>query len=101
MKINESDLEISKFEVSDYLHDKEVVREFLTAALEEDNPDFFIVSLAAVAKARGMSQLAKEAGLSEECLRNALAEGSMPSFETIQKITKALGVQLAVAETVS
>ncbi len=81
---------------TDYLHDKEVIREFLKAALENSDPDFFIESLAEVAKARGMARLAREAGLGEECLRQALAEGSKPSFDMIQKITNALGVPLTV-----
>lgn len=50
---------LAKFDATDYLDNEEVIAEYLTAALEDPNPEVFLVSMANVAKARDMSQLAK------------------------------------------
>ena len=87
---------ISKFDVIEYLDSEEMIAEYLTAAMEADNPDLFLNALANVAKARGITQLAKDTGLGRESLYKTLAPGAKPRFDTIMKITKALGVPLAV-----
>ena len=84
------------FDASDYLHDEETIAEYLTAALEDSNPDMFLVAVRDVARARGMTQLAKDSGLGRESLYKALSPGSKPRHETIQKIVRALGVKLSV-----
>jgi len=87
---------IRDFDVSDYLDSDERIAGFLTAVLEEDDPQIFIAALAHVAKARGMTQIAKDSGLGRESLYKALREGSKLRYETVQKILSALGVQLTV-----
>jgi len=89
-------MKTSKFDVAQYLDSDEVMAEYLTAAMENDNPDVFLAALADVAKARGITKLAQESGLGRESLYKVFAPGSKPRFETIMKITKALGVPLAV-----
>jgi probable addiction module antidote protein len=89
-------VKISKFDVVEYLDSEEMMAEYLTAAMEEENPDVFLAALADVAKARGIAQLAKDTGLGRESLYKTLAPGAKPRFDTIMKITKALGVPLAV-----
>jgi probable addiction module antidote protein len=84
------------FDPADYLDNEEVIAEYLTAAAEDENPDVLLVALAAVAKARGMSQVAAAAGLGRESLYKALAPGSHPRFETISAVLRALNVRLAV-----
>jgi probable addiction module antidote protein len=67
----------------------------MTAILETGDPDLLLLALADVARARGMAQVAKDAGLGRESLYKALAPGAKPRYETIMKVMRALGVQLA------
>lgn len=90
-------IKISKFDVTEHLDSEEVIAEYLAAALEDPNPDVFIAALADVAKARGITQLAKDTGLGRESLYKTLSPGSKPRFETIVKISKALGVPLRIS----
>ena len=69
----------------------------LNAALEDENPNVFLQAIADVAKARGMSQLAKDTGLGRESLYKALAPGAKPRYDTIIKLVRALGVELRTA----
>ena len=64
------------FDVADYLDDEETIAEYLTAALEDPNPDVFLTAVRDVARARGMTQLAKDAGLGRESLYKALTPGA-------------------------
>lgn len=89
-------IKISKFDVTEHLDNEEVIAEYLAAALEDPNPDVFIAALADVAKARGITQLAKDTGLGRESLYKTLSPGSKPRFETIVKITKALSMPLGI-----
>lgn len=89
-------IKISKFDVTEHLDNEEVIAEYLAAALEDPDPDVFIAALADIAKARGITQLAKDTGLGRESLYKTLAPGSKPRFETIVKISKALGVPLGI-----
>jgi probable addiction module antidote protein len=87
-------MKITKFDVTEHLDNEEVVAEYLAAAMEDSDSSVFLAALADVAKARGMAQLAKDSGLSRESLYKTLAPGAKPRFETIIKITKALGVPM-------
>lgn len=88
-----------KFDASRYLDSEEAIAEFLTAALEDDDPEVFVAALGEVAKARGMTQIARDAGLGRESLYKALAPGSKPRYETVRKLLEALGVKLTVSAT--
>ena len=92
-------MKITKFDVTDHLDNEEVIAEYLAAAMENPDPNVFLAALCDVAKARGMAQLAKDSGLSRESLYKTLAPGAKPRFETIMKITKALGVPMAPVAT--
>jgi probable addiction module antidote protein len=87
----------SKFDAVDYLDSEEMIAEYLTAALEDENPDVFLAALADVAKARGMSAVAQGAGLGRESLYKALAPGAKPRYDTILKVLHSLGVKITVA----
>ncbi|MDY0276279.1 MAG: putative addiction module antidote protein [Desulfomicrobium sp.] len=94
-------VKVSKFDAVDYLDSEEMIAAYLSAAMEDENPDVFLAALSDVAKARGIAQLAKDTGLGRESLYKSLSPGAKPRFETIMKITKALGVPLvAKAEVV-
>ena len=66
------------FDAADYLNDEETIAAYLTAALEDPNPDVFLAAVRDVARARGMAQLAKDAGLGRESLYKALTPGAKP-----------------------
>ncbi len=85
---------LEPFEASQYLTSDLAIAEFLSEALRIGKPEVFATALAAVAKARGMSQIAKETGLNREGLYRALSPNSDLSFETVHKIMKSLGVKL-------
>jgi len=90
-------VKLKKFEPSDFLDDDEVVAEYLTAALEDPNPDVFLAAVGNVAKARGMSSIAKQSGLGRESLYKALAPGAKPRYDTMLKLLQSLGVKLSVS----
>ena len=74
-----------------------MVAEYLTAALEDPNPDVFLAAVGNVAKARGMSSIAKQSGLGRESLYKALAPGAKPRYDTMLKLLQSLGVKLSVS----
>ena len=82
------------FDAARYLTDDVAVAEYMTAVLETEDPDLLLLALGDVARARGMAQVAKDAGLGRESLYKALAPGAKPRFDTILKVAKALGVRL-------
>src|ERR1700722_10562885 len=84
------------FEAADYLDNEEVIAEYLTAALEDKNPDVFLRAMADVAKARGIATVAKDAGLGRESLYKALAPGAKIRYETVRKLLDSLGVRLTI-----
>jgi probable addiction module antidote protein len=84
------------FDAADYLNDEQTIAEYLTAALEDPNPDVFLAAVRDVARARGMAQLAKDAGLGRESLYKALTPGAKPRYDTVLKLLHALGVKISV-----
>ena len=70
------------------------MRNFLNAALEDGSPDVFLQAVRTAARARGMSQLARDAGIGRESLYKALAPGAKPRYDTLLKLLPALGIQL-------
>jgi probable addiction module antidote protein len=84
------------FDAAAYLDNDEVIAEYLTAAVEDPNPEVFLAALGDVAKARGMAQIAKDAGLGRESLYKALSMGAHPRYETVAAVLHALGVKFAV-----
>jgi probable addiction module antidote protein len=89
-------IRIAPFETSDYLDSKNEIAEYLTAALEDPNPNVFLRAMADVAKARGIATVAKDAGLGRESLHKALAPGAKIRYETVRKLLDSLGVRLTV-----
>jgi len=72
------DLKITAFDASAYLSSDEAISEYLTAVLEENDPDLFLAAMGDVAKARGMMNIARDADLGRESLYKALAPGAKP-----------------------
>ena len=82
------------FDAARYLTDAAAVAEYMTAVFELEDPDLVLAALGDVARARGMAQVAKDAGLGRESLYKALAPGAKPRFDTVLKVARALGVRL-------
>ncbi len=87
---------LKDFDPSEYLDNDKVIAEYLTAALEDGNPDVFLSAVGHVAKARGMSEIAHTTGLGRESLYKALAPGAKPRYDTVLKVLHSLGVKLNV-----
>ncbi|MGB6176783.1 MAG: addiction module antidote protein [Methylocella sp.] len=84
------------FDPADYLDNDEVIAEYLSAAVEDPDPNTFLAALGDAAKARGMAQIAKDAGLGRESLYKALSTGAHPRYETVNAVLRALGVKFTV-----
>ena len=93
-KIKVSDL--PEFDPSEHLTDEEDIAAYLDAILEENDAALLAVALGDVARARGMTEIAKASGLTREALYKALRPGSQPRFETVSRVCAALGVKLVV-----
>ena len=85
------------FDAADYLNNDETIAEYLTAALEDPNPDVFLVAVRDVARARGIAQVAKDAGLGRESLYKALTPGAKPRYDTVLRLLHAMGIQLTAS----
>ena len=89
--------ELPEVDVSKYLNDEASIAEYLTMVIEQDDPALLAVTLGDIAKARGMTEIAKSTGLTREALYKALRADAQPGFDTVSKVCAALGVKL-VAE---
>ena len=85
------------FNAGECLDNEEVIAEYLAAALEDSDPEAFMMAVSNVAKARGIAKIASDSGLGRESLYKALAPGAKPRFETVRKLVDALGVRWTVA----
>jgi probable addiction module antidote protein len=89
-------LDLAPFDASDYLDTEDVIAEYLAVALEDPDSDAFLAAVCDVAKARGMTDVAANAGLGRESLYKALKPGAQPRFDTVRRLLTALGVRLDV-----
>ena len=89
----------SAYDVSDYLRTPEEMAAYLEACIEEADGDaaFIAKALGDIARAQGMTQVARVAGLSRESLYKALSGERSPSFDTILKVVSALGLKLSAS----
>jgi probable addiction module antidote protein len=91
-------IETTRWDVQDYLRTPEDCALFIQAAIEEagDDPAFIAKALGDVARARGMTSVARDTGLSRESLYKALSGDRSPDFATVLKVLGALGLRLHV-----
>jgi probable addiction module antidote protein len=85
----------TRFDAADYLATQDAQLEYITAAYETGDPDFIRDAYNLVARARGMTKIAAETGLSRESLYKALGERGNPEFGTMMRINRALGITLS------
>lgn len=88
-------LKTRPFDAAKYLKTPEAQAEYITAALETGDADFVRDSINTVARARGMTEIARNAGVSREGLYKALGEAGNPEFSTVLGVLRALGMDLA------
>jgi probable addiction module antidote protein len=89
------------FDPAEYLDSPEVIAEYLAAALETNDAAFIAKAIGTAARARGMSVIAREAGLSRENLYRSLSGEVKPELDTIVRVLSALGVQLSAKPKVA
>lgn len=89
-------VEVMPLDISEMLDSDATIAEYLRLAAEDPNPDAFLSALGDVARARGMSALAKKTGLGRESLYKALTPGGNPTYATLRKVMDALNVRLQV-----
>jgi probable addiction module antidote protein len=96
-KINVSNL--PDFDMAEHLKTDEDVAMYLTSVLEENDPAELTHALGVIARARGMTEVARASGLTREALYKALRPTSQPRFDTIARVCTALGVKLVAQPT--
>lgn len=89
-------MKLTTFDVAEHLESPEAIASFLADAFETGDAGYISHALGLVARAKGMTAIAKEAGLSRESLYKALNADGHPKMETILKVMKALGVTMSV-----
>jgi probable addiction module antidote protein len=93
-------LKTSRWDIQDHLKTERDMRLFIEACFEEagDDPAFIAKALGEVARARGMTDLARQTGIGRDTLYKALSGQVNPSLGTILKVTRALGLRLTAVE---
>jgi probable addiction module antidote protein len=94
---NEMSVKTYPFDIADHLKTDEDIRGFLQEIIRTGDTRDFISALNTAARAKGMTKVAKEMGVSRTSLYKSLAEDSNPGYETITKVVKALGCELEIA----
>ena len=92
-----SKLKTTVWDAAEYLKTDEDITAYLEAAFEEGDPALIAAALGDVARARGMTQIAREAGVGRESLYKALSKDGNPEFSTVLKVMTALGLKLTAA----
>ncbi len=87
------------YDAADHLKTEKQMAALLDASLEDGDPRVIAAALGAIARARGMTQIAKETGLRREALYRALSPEGNPELATLIKVVKALGLRLHATAT--
>jgi probable addiction module antidote protein len=93
------EIKTAPYDVAEFLETPEEMAAYLEACIQESDGDaaFIAKALGDIARAKGMTQIARETGLSRESLYKALSGDRSPSFETVLKVISALGLQLSAS----
>ena len=87
-------LKVKTWDAGEHIETEEDMAAYLEAALEEGDPALVAAAIGDIARARGMAQIARDAGLGRESLYKALSPEGNPEFATILKVVQALGLKL-------
>ena len=85
---------LTDFDIADYLDSREAISAYLSQVLADGDTDELLTALGHIARAKGMTDIAKKTGLGRESLYKTFQEGTKPKFETIVKVLDAFGVRL-------
>ncbi|MNJ14021.1 helix-turn-helix protein [compost metagenome] len=96
MKDRDQEVTFSRYDAADYLKTDEDMVHYLEAVMEEGDPALIAAALGDIARARNLSQLARDVGMSREGLYKALSGEGNPTFATITKVAGALGLRFGV-----
>lgn len=88
--------DLPKFDVVDHLKTEKDIAGYLSAVLEDGDPALFVAAIGDIARAKGMTEIAKKSGVTRESLYRALKIEAQPRFETVAKVIHALGMKLSV-----
>ena len=91
--------DLPEFDMAHHLKSKEDIAAYITMVIEEGDAAELAHALGVAARARGMSEVAKDAGLTREALYKALRPNAKPRFDTINRVCIALGVRLKAEPT--
>ena len=91
-----SNIKTRPFDMANYLHSEAEIAEYLRQVLEDNAPAELAGALGDIARARGMTQLARDTGLSRESLYKSLSGERAPSSDTLFKVIHAMGFKLSV-----
>jgi probable addiction module antidote protein len=86
--------DLPEFDITEHLDSDQAIAEYITVVLEEDDPALLAAALGDIARTKGMTEIARPAGMSRESLYKALRPNAQPRFDTIVKVCKALGIRL-------
>lgn len=86
--------QLPEFDAAQYLDSEEAVAAYLSDIMEAQDPALLASALGVIARARGMGDIAKAAGITREALYKALRPNAQPRFDTISRVCTALGVRL-------
>ena len=85
---------LTTFDLAQYLDSKEMIAEYISQVLADGDTNELLVAMGNIAKAKGMSQIAKDTGLGRESLYKTFSPNAKPRFETIMKVLNSFGVKL-------
>lgn len=87
-------MKFTKFDVVDHLGSEKDMAAYLSAVLDENDPDLLLAALGDIARAKGVARLAEDSGLNRESLYKALRPGAKPRFDTVFRIMAALNIKM-------
>lgn len=82
------------FDAAEFLDSEEAIAAYLSAVLDENDPDLLLAALGDIARAKGVARLAEDSGLNRESLYKALRPGAKPRFDTVFRIMKAMNIRI-------
>ena len=94
--MNKNLLEVSRFDVADYLEDETDIKEYLEEIASENDPQAFLRALGTIARSKGMTQIARATGIPRESLYQSISEKGNPNFRTLWKVAEALGYEVVI-----
>jgi probable addiction module antidote protein len=92
-------IETTVFDAANYLDSPETIAAYIEAVLEDGDPSLIASALGDVARAKGVTQIAKDAGLSRDSLYKSLREGGNPTLSTFLGVLRSLGLSITVQPT--